>query len=427
VKKTLTDRLLKSLKPAPAGKRPIIWDTVVPGVGIRNTDRGHLTFVLGARFPGSKHFTPRELGEYGSLTLEQARDKGRAWLALIARGIDPRGHIEDLKLAEQRRRENSFEAVSIEFIRLNVIGPNPGKPRQRKGREVERDIRKEFIARWGKRPITAITPHDVIAVLDEAVARGAPYQAHNLLGYVRRIFNWAIARGVYGLDRSPCDRMRPADVIGSKALRTRILADSELRALWRATEMLGYPYGPLFQLLILTGQRKSEVAGAPWSEFDLKVQQWVIPPARMKSAAAHSVPLTGEAIEILEGLPEFERGDFLFSTTFGEKPVNGFSKAKDRVDRLMRQGLGQELQPWVIHDIRRTVRTHLSSLPVPDLVRELVIGHAKPGLHKVYDQHAYFDEKRRALELWATRLRAIIDPKSATNVVPMHTMDARVG
>ena len=76
--------VLKSLKPAPAGKRPIIWDSVVPGVGIRNTDRGHLTFVLGARFPGSKHFTPRELGEYGSLTLEQAREKARAWLALIA-------------------------------------------------------------------------------------------------------------------------------------------------------------------------------------------------------------------------------------------------------------------------------------------------------------------------------------------------------
>ena len=148
--------------------------------------------------------------------------------------------------------------------------PNPAKPRQRKGREVERDIRKEFIARWGKRPITAITPHDVIAVLDEAVARGAPYQAHNVLGYVRRIFNWAIARSVYDLDRSPCDRMRPADVIGSKALRTRVLTDPELRALWRATEALGYPYGPLFQLLILTGQRKSEVAEASWPEFDVE-------------------------------------------------------------------------------------------------------------------------------------------------------------
>ena len=107
--------------------------------------------------------------------------------------------------------------------------------------------------------------------------------------------------------------------------------------------------------------------------------------------------------------------------------MNGFSKAKDRVDRLMCQELGQELQPWVIHDIRRTMRTHLSALPVPDLVRELVIGHAKPGLHKVYDQHAYLDEKRRALELWTARLRAIIDPKSATNVVPMHVMNAGAG
>jgi len=133
VKKTLTDRLLKSLKPAPAGKRPIIWDTVVPGVGIRNTDRGHLTFVLGGRFPGSKHFTVRELGEYGAFTLEKARDQARAWLALIAKGIDPRGHIEDLKLAEQRRRENSFEAVADEFIRLNVMGPQSGQAEATQG------------------------------------------------------------------------------------------------------------------------------------------------------------------------------------------------------------------------------------------------------------------------------------------------------
>jgi integrase len=96
----------------------------------------------------------------------------------------------------------------------------------------------------------------------------------------------------------------------------------------------------------LTGQRKSEVAEARWPEFDVERRMWTVPPVRMKSDAAHSVPLTAEAFEILEGLPRFERGDFLFSTTFGEKPVNGFSKAKDRVDRLMRQELGEELQPW---------------------------------------------------------------------------------
>jgi integrase len=266
--------------------------------------------------------------------------------------------------------------------------------------------------------------------LDDAVARGAPYQAHNLLGHVRRLFNWAIARGAYGLERSPCDRMKPADVIGRKALRTRILSDDELRALWVATGTMGYPFGPLLRLLAVTGQRKSEVAEASWPEFDFERKLWTIPAERMKSDAPHAVPLTAEAIAILESLPRFEHLDFLFSTTFGTKPVSGFSKAKRRLDGLMLAELKKaaaergdspertKLSEFVLHDIRRSVRTGLSALPVPDLVRELVIAHTKPGLHKVYDQYAWLSEKREALELWAARLRAIVEPPPE-NVVPL--------
>ena len=133
-------------------------------------------------------------------------------------------------------------------------------------------------------------------------------------------------------------------------------------------------------------------------------------PTRMKADAPHVVPLSDAAIEILKTLPRFERGDHLFSTTFGVKPVNGFSKAKEILDRKLKQILGKPVEPFVIHDIRRTMRTGLSALPIPDLVRELVIAHTKPGLHKVYDQFAYLDEKRQALDLWAGRLRDIVEP-----------------
>jgi len=429
VRKVLTDRYLKNLRPAAPGKRPITWDVVVPGLGIRVTDRGHATFVVGARFPGAKHFTPRELGEYGALKLEQARDQAREWLALIAAGVDPREHAEEKKLAEQRRRANSFAAVTEDFLHLKVIGPNPAHPRQRKGREVKRDIRKEFIARWGKRPITSITPHDVVAVIDEAVARGSPHQARNLYGYAQRIFNWAIGRGVYGITNSPLDRMRPRDLIGEKKPRTRTLNDLEIAALWRAAERLGYPYGPLFQLLLLTGQRKSEIAEARWREIDLKARLLIVPATRMKGDAPHVVPLVDDTMQILEALPRFANGDYLFSTTVGAMPVNGFSKAKVRLDRLMLDELRKEnpeaqLAPFVIHDIRRTMRSNLSALPVPDLVRELVIGHAKPGLHKVYDQYAYLAERRHALELWAQRLRSIVEPQPDDKVIPLRPTSA---
>jgi integrase len=320
-----------------------------------------------------------------------------------------------LRIAEQRKRSNSFRAVAEEFIRLAVIGPDPAKPKQRKGAVVKRNIEREFISRWGARPITDISPHDVIAVLDEAVARNAPYQAHNLLGHIRRVFNWAIARGVYGLDRSPCDRMRPREVIGQKALRTRVLAVAELGALWRASASIAYPYGPLFRMLLLVGQRKSEVAEARWSEFDLKHKLWTIPAERMKADAPHVVPLADDVIALLETLPHFQKGDHLFSTTLGQKPVNGFSKDKAALDKAMTVQLGK-VEPFVIHDIRRTVRTTMSALPIPPDAAELVIAHRRPGLRRVYDQYSFETEKRRALELWAARLRDIVEPAPA-NVV----------
>jgi len=411
----LTDRTLKALKPAESAKPYDVYDADFPGFGVRVSETGRKTFVLVARYPGSKNPTRRALGQYGPLTLEKARQTARKWREMVLNGIDPAGAEETARLAALRRQENSFATVAEEFFKRHLS-------KTRKGAEVERDMRREFVDRWAARPITDITRHDVMAVIDAAVDRGSPYQGHNLLGYVRRLFNWAIARGTYGLESSPCDRMKPKDVIGPKSARTRVLTDDEWRAFWEASEGLGYPYGPLFRLLALTGQRKSEVADAQWSEFDLGKKLWTIPAERMKADAVHVVPLTAEVIEILESLPRFKSGEYLFSSTFGKKPVNGFSKAKEKLDEAMlaemrsRLGAKAKLPPFVIHDIRRTMRTGLSALPVPDLVRELVIAHTKPGLHKVYDLHAYEAEKRHALELWAAKLRSIVNPL-AGNVV----------
>src|SRR5262249_20886171 len=132
-----------------------------------------------------------------------------------------------------------------------------------------------------------------------------------------------------------------------------------------------------------------------------------------KSNATHLVPLSGQAIGVLESLPRFLKGDRLFSTTFGEKPVGGFSKAKARLDVRLKEQLGT-VPPWVIHDIRRTVRTGLASLRVPDMVAEMIIGHGRKGLQRVYDQHTYEAEMREALEMWAARLRDIVTPPPRT-------------
>jgi integrase len=402
-RQNLTDRFINSRKTASPGRRDEYPDAIVPGFALRVTDRGHKSFVLVARFPSNPvHPTRRALGEVGAITLEQARQKARGWLELIRRGIDPRVEEARQRADAQRRQLNSFAAVAGEFLERHASG-------LKKSAEAKRIIEAEFVRRWGPRPITDIMPEEVATAIRAIVKRGAPYQAHNAFGYLRRLFNWAIGTHQFGIQASPVERLSPKDLIGRREARERTLSDDELRAVWEAAGRMGYPYGPVFRLLILTGQREREVAEMSWSEVDLEKRLWTIPARRMKGDRAHEVPLAPAAVALLEALPHWN-GDFVFTTTGGSKPINGFSKSKSRLDRLC--GVSE----WKIHDLRRTMRTHLSALPVQDLVRELVIAHAKPGLHRVYDLHGYEAEKRRCLELWEGRLTPIVDPPTG-NVI----------
>jgi integrase len=191
-----------------------------------------------------------------------------------------------------------------------------------------------------------------------------------------------------------------------------VLNDSELRRLWQATEALGYPAGPVVRLLMLSGVRLNEAAGARWPEVDIKARLWVVPPERFKSNVQHTVPLTSDMLKLLEGLPRFQRGDFLFSNSGGERPIGGFGHVKRRIDELM-----GDVPPWSFHDLRRVLRSGLSALRIPDHVAEMTIGHGRRGIARVYDRHRYEAEVHDALEAWQAKLRTIISPSD--NVVPL--------
>jgi integrase len=408
-KVNLTDRKLQSLKPAKVGQRYEVMDADVSGLGVRVTDKGKRTFILLSRYPGSGNPTRRALGEYPTYSLAEAREKAREWRKWIAKGKDPKHEEERERLAELRKQADTFDSV-VEKYAKRVLA------KQRRGEVVQREIKTYFVERWKGRPIAAIDRQDVLEIINEAIDRGAPYQAHNLLGHVRSFFNWAIATGDYGLEHSPCDRIRPKVAIGERKPRQRVLDDAELRAFWKATDRMGYPFGPLFQLLLLTGCRKSEIGEAQATEIDTEKRLLAIPPERFKSDAQHLVPLSNAAWAVVQALPTFNKNKYVFSSTFGEKPVSGFTGAKERLDEFMTEELGSKLKPFRTHDLRRTVRTRLAGLRIADAVAELVIGHGKKGLQRVYDQHQYIEEMREALELWAARLRDIVTPPPA-NVV----------
>jgi integrase len=428
-KRRLTKRFVESLRPAPRGKRVEYWDSVVPNFGARVTDRGKVSWGLYLRWPGSRTPTRRRVGNFPAMPIDDARQRAWEWLRLVELGIDPMQQQLAAQKAEQQKERTTFAAVAEDWFRDAI-------QHQRKAAEVESDVRREFLASLGDKPIADITTlelRDIIKnkALGLSPAPGArktgpaPAQARNLLGHVKQLFSWAVEQHSYDLEKSPADALRGGRLIGKKVRRRRVLNDEELRAVWEAAEETEYPYGPLFRMLILTGQRKSEVAKAVWSEFDMVRRLWTIPAERMKMEDNddHEVPITEDLMSLLATLPRYNTGNHLFSTTFGASPVNGFSKAKERINELVVDKIDPKADPkkrWVIHDLRRTMRTHLGALPIPDNVRELMIAHAQPELHKTYDQWKYREEKRAGFGLWHDRLRAILQHPTASNVVPLH-------
>lgn len=398
-RKTLTDRYVKSLKAAPEGRRYDEMDSVVPGFGVRVTDKGQKTFILLARFPGSSNPTRRAIGEVGALELAEARNRGREWLLAIQRGIDPKALAERQRQAELRRQRHTFKSVVKDFTEKHLAG-------LRTGHDMARDLQREFVSLWGNRPISDIDRHDVLAVIEAAVDRGARHQARNLLAHIRKLFSWALSRGTYGLERSPCSDLKPSDIVGKPAIRQRILTDEEWRAFWKATNELAEPFGSLFRALALTGCRRDELASAKWTEMDLDKMLFTLGPERMKAGAAHVVPLSTSVADLIKVRPR--TGEYVFTTT-GKTPVSGFSKAKARLDDLMREELPDFID-WRLHDLRRSVRTGLSALGVQDRIAEMTIGHTVQGLHKVYDLHRFLSERRDALERWEIHLRGIVGP-----------------
>lgn len=421
-KRILTDKFVRGLKPAERGKRVEHMDLQQPNFGVRVTDRGVKTYFVYARWSKGGSPSRRAIGTIDEHSLAEARDLAREWLKLAKRGIDPAEKKRQDKLEQQRAEMSTFLSVAEAWFH-EVLRT------QRKGLEVEQNVRNELIAKagWGPRPITSITHRDIREVIKQKKTysernststekKGAPAQARNLLITIKSLFRYAVAQNV-GLEISPAAALMSKDLIGFKKRGERVLDPIELHAFLLAARDTPYPYGPLLMMLMLTGQRRSEVGNARWREFDLANGLWIIPKERMKMDKENKVPITDDLSALLAELPRFNKGDHLFSTTFGERPVNAFSKAKKAFDKTLSEKLGfVPEEKWVIHDIRRTMRTGLAELPISDNVCERMIAHTKRGIEGVYNKYDYLKEKRHGFELWHQKLRDIINPP-AGNVV----------
>lgn len=390
----ITKRLVEAIKP---NKHDVfVWDTEVRGFGVRVKPSGVRSYLVQYR---NRHGRSRRLtiGQHGRLTADKARSRAKSLLGDVEGGKDP--------VADRRERpRDTFGAVADEFIKRHVKHKD-----LRSAKEIERLLDVEVRPKWRKRPIDSISRRDVVELLDGIVDRGAPYTANRTLAAIRKLFNWAVDRGILGA--TPAVRIEPP---GKETERDRVLTDEEIEELWNAWECQGWPFGPLFQLLLVTGQRRSEVAGMRWSELDLENKLWTLPRDRTKSDRGHEVPLSSLAIEILKGLQRMD--ELIFpDSRHGRNPVSGFSKAKLRSDALCET----QVPNWRLHDLRRTAATNMARLGTPNELIGKVLNHsANRSITDIYDRHSYLDEKRRALDTWGSKLLSIIRPVPA-NVVTL--------
>jgi integrase len=419
----LTDRFLRALrnKQKPTD-REFTYDAQLPGLAVMRTSTGHMSFGTIRGWPGKKSKSWRRLGavyvptedetkklpdpnaleiDGTVLTLAEARQKLRRWNDLLSRGIDPAGEA-------RRRKVEATKRITFPALRDAFLQHYEGKA---KHGEATRILSKDF-ACWNHHLADEIDAQDVDAAIQVILGRGSKHQALNAYGYVRTMYRWAMGQPRLNVKASPCANLSAELLIGKKRKRTHVLKDHEIRAIWAACEKDGYPYGQITQLLLLTAVRESQIGRASRSELQNDENgepMLVVPSPRMKGdhddepPPPHEIPLTPRMAAIINSLPQYA-GPYLFSHKGGKSPVNGWSRAKMRLDAL------SGVTGWKFHDLRRTARTRISAIPAEEHVREALLAHGRRGIQAHYDQHKYRAEKRHLLQEWDGRLQKILNP-----------------
>ena len=377
------------------GADAFLWDDARTGSGLKGTRGGAKTYLvqyrLGGRGVPTRRFT---IGRHGSpWTPSAARSEAERLLTQIARGDDPR-----FTQAERERAHTDLAFDRYVERYLQEHGEKRWRPKTLP--TVASNLRRYVMPVLGTKPLPLITRQDLVAIFD-ALPPGKPALPRNVYAHASRVFSWAVERG--DLDRSPFEGFKAVPPVPS---RERVLSDQELRRVWEATESLGYPFGPMIRLLLLTGQRREEVAALNWTELDRSAAEWVLPGLRSKNGKVHVVPLAVPAVDLLDALAgstAWPRSGLIFTTT-GKSAASGHSRAKARLDALMVADDRSTIAAWRVHDLRRTVATGLQRLGVRFEVTEAILNHvsgSRSGVAGVYQRHGWRDEKRTALASWA--------------------------
>ncbi|WP_425050756.1 tyrosine-type recombinase/integrase [Psychromarinibacter sp. S121] len=417
--RALTSKAVEALRPDP-DRRQEIPDPALVGLYLVVQPSGAKSWALRYRYAGKpKKLT---LGRWPLMGLADARAAATDAIEAVEHGNDP-------SAAKKRTKAARLEAQLSERDKIKTLIDQYAKRHLaslKSGATVKRELERHVVSEWGERDIHDIAKRDVIDLLDGIADSGRVVTANRVRAYLNKFLNWCVERDV--IVASPAVGVKPA---AKETSRDRVLSDAEVRWFWRACEVEGQPWGTLGKVLLLTGQRLSEVAGM--SDAEITGETWHLAATRTKNGRAHDVPLSEAVRGVLAGMERMDGTAGLYHTSTGATPLSGFHKGRghlaERMVEIAREEVGEpvDIPHWTFHDLRRTAATGMARLGIPVRVTEAVLNHISGtggGIVGVYQRHDYADEKRNALEAWARFAAETIEGQES-NVVRI--AEAQIG
>jgi integrase len=395
----LTERLIAATTCLPGKSEEVIPDAVVPGLWARIYPTGRKTYVVMYRVNGGGRAAPQRrftLGEFGAISLADARKAARKRLGEVAGGGDPSAERKAETKRERARLEHALDAYEADLERRHVV----------KRDEVMSLLRREMLKPLRNVDLATLTRNDLVKRIADVEKSGRPGAARELRKVSAVFLGWCTETGritvspLAGWRRRRRTRAERLDRPG------RALDDLELPILWRATETEGWPFGPYLQMLLLLGQRRTETALMSWGDLDLKTGIWIVPAEVTKSGREHRVPLPLRAVTILKDLPKMARSPFVFPGR-GGSAMTGWSK---RLPAVYKATAEAGMAPWTPHDLRRTMRTGLGRLGADRIIAELLLNHAiSDELTAIYDRAEYWTQRVEAAALWTKHVTGLVE------------------
>ncbi|KGJ04990.1 Site-specific recombinase XerD [Paracoccus halophilus] len=398
-------------KMQPTDKRQEVPDSLCTGLYLVVQPTGKKGWQVRYRHGGTHR--RMSLGAYPVLSLADARQRARDTLAAASEGRDPAEEVRAAKAPKPQDDRDKIRVLIGQYHKRHLSS-------LKSGHLVRRELDRFVVAEWGDRDIHDIARRDVIDLLDGIADSGRVVTANRVRAYLNKFLNWCVERDI--IPMSPATGVKPA---AKEASRDRVLTDDEIRWFWNACDAEGFPWGPLGKVLLLTGQRLNEAAQI--TDNEIRGDLWHLSADRTKNGRAHDVPLSVAVRDVLAGVDRIAgKPGYIFTTT-GTTPVSGFYKARATLAEAMEKAASEdrgesvEIPRWTFHDLRRTAATGMARLGIPVRVTEAVLNHVSGtggGIVGVYQRHDYADEKRAALEAWASRVTQLVEG-SAVNVVQL--------